>query len=52
MTDTRDPAIVNFFIRRSGAHAAPAPVSLSPHVTDLFPFYFFGFIGFFTFLPC
>ena len=51
MTDTRDPrGIVNFFIRYLVLHAVFLLGFTLSYVTDLFLFYFFGFIGFFTFL--
>ena len=50
MTDTRDPrGIVNFFIRYLVLHAVFLLGFTLSYVTDLFLFYFFGFMGFITF---
>lgn len=51
MTDTRDPrGIVNFFIRYLVLHAVFLLGFTLSYVVEIALIYFFGFIGFFTFL--
>ena len=51
MTDTRDPrGIVNFFVRYLVLHAVFLLGFTLSYIVEIALIYFFGFIGFFTFL--